>query len=187
MMLESHFLEALIPFDRAIVEEAQRTIGICEDAGFVNRGPDIDDINREFGSPLGSYWCGNLTGRTFKRCGAWIPSVPGDCDAWIREAKRLVDDHGNPLYVPRTAIVLPPVICALIYGTLVPFDAKHIGIGIRNQPLVQTIEGNTTTGGLARNGHTVALKEPDMSQKLATIEQVIGYVRAVEVARVRPA
>lgn len=154
-------LKTLPPTTQALIAHAQSYIGVCEDPVGSNRSPDIDAWNAEFGSPLGSYWCGNFVGHCAAHIGEVVPPLSGSCDEWVYWAKQ------NGLWS-----LTPAPGAKIIYtnGKLIKtgryagqLNAVHIGIVVRVKPLLQTIEGNTTTGGFERNGHTVALKEPDVT------------------------
>lgn len=156
------------PLNVAIVERAHDDIGEGEDIGpngqGTNRSEYVDAVNTLWGSPLGSYWCGNAVGKWFKDGGANTPSVPGDVDNWVRWAKKT-----------RRWRLTPFPGYAIIYG--VAGNAEHIALVSRLVPdptashgqRVVEIGGNTSLGKYNRDGWTVA-------QKIEESARVLGYV-----------
>lgn len=133
---------------RVIVETALRGVGMLEDPPGSNRGADIDALNDRAKVPHGSYWCASWAGAVWADSGAEIPPGYASCDRWMAWAKQ------TGRWTTHTAA--PG--CAVLYG--VPGDARHIGVVIRTQPLVLSLEGNTTVEGstFERNGTAVGLK-----------------------------
>lgn len=123
-----------------------------------NQGPIVDEYNREFGSPLGSYWCGNALGHWWKGGGLEIPTVPGDVDEWIKFAKKTGRWSRYPV-----------IGAATIYGH--GEDGRHCGIVYDFDSIEQVfdIQGNTTLTGRDRNGWLVTGKQVDLSW-------LLGYV-----------
>lgn len=60
----------------------------------------------------------------------------------------------------------PVIGAAVLYGT--PADASHIGVVVRTNPLVLSVEGNTALMGYSREGVAVDLK-------LVALDRVVGY------------
>lgn len=143
--------------NRRIVKRALLDIGICEIPPGSNRSRVIDDYNRRAGAPAGSYWCAAAVHAWWQDAGAAVPeSGPAGCDEWMRWAKKTGRWSATP--APGAAVV---------YGK--PTDANHIGVIVRVDPVLLSVEGNTTVGAFDRNGIAVALKVPDL-------KRVLGYV-----------
>lgn len=135
---------------RAIVIRAMADVGILEVPLASNRGTRIDAMAKRAGSPLGSWWCAIWAGAVFADCGALVPVGYPACDAWLPYLQR------------------EPVIgAAVLYG--VRGDAHHIGIVVRLEPLVLTIEGNRGFAGTTNNG--VAVDIGPMQRR-----DILGYV-----------
>ncbi len=135
---------------RAIVIRAMADIGILEVPLASNRGTRIDAMTKRAGSPLGSWWCAIWAGAVFADCRALIPVGYPAVDAWLPYMQR------------------EPVIgSAVIYG--VRGDGHHIGIVVRLEPLVLTIEGNRGFAGTTNNGVAVDLNP--MQRR-----DILGYV-----------
>jgi hypothetical protein len=152
------------------IEYALANVGVCEDPIGSNRGPEIDEWAREFGSPLGSYWCALSVGKARKEGGLWIPSHDvGSCDEWVWQATRAGLISQQP--APGAAVIYTngkTIVGGRYDGQL---DAVHIGLVLRVKPVLLAIEGNTALGGFERNGFVQTLKEVDVGR-------VLGYVRA---------
>ena len=132
-------------------------IGVCEVPPGSNRGPEIDAWCEEFGSPLGSYWCALAVGAARKAGSLWIPSHDvGACNEWVSQAFR--DGLTTSTPVPGAAVV---------YGD--GEKAVHIGIVLRVEPVLLSIEGNTTIEGESRNGWVQTLKEVNRAHVLTYI------------------
>ena len=145
---------------RTIVVMAVCDVGMLEDPPGSNRGADIDALNDLAHVPHGSYWCAAWVGKIWKAAGAPIPAGYASCDHWVSWAKQ------TNRWTTHTAA--PG--CAVLYG--IPGDARHIGIVIRTNPMILSIEGNTTVEGskFERNGTAVAMKVVDEH------DPVLGYV-----------
>lgn len=144
--------------EKAVGEAHHDILRLREKPMGSNRSPLIDARNREFGSPLGSYWCGNEAGHCWKFGGLEIPKVPGNVDNWVRWAKK----------TGRWS--LKPAIGAIsIYGH--GTDASHCGIvfDFDSPEVVFDIQGNTTLQGYSRNGEL-------MTGKLVDLKWLLGYV-----------
>lgn len=150
----------------AALDFALRHVGVCEDPVGSNRGPEIDAWAREFGSPLGSYWCALAVGKSRKVGGLWIPSHDvGACNEWVLQATRDGLIRKEP--EPGAAVVYTnhqKIVGGRYDGEL---DAVHIGLVLRVTPALLAIEGNTVIGPFDRDGWVQALKEVDPRRVLA--------------------
>ena len=147
---------------------ALRHIGVCEVPPGSNRGPEIDAWATEFGSPLGSFWCALSVGKARKEGGLWIPSCDvGACNEWVLQGTRagLV----TQLPVPGAAVVYTngQVVSGGRYDG--QRDAVHIGLVLRVEPVLLSIEGNTVLGAFDPNGWVQALKEVDTKRVLCFV------------------
>lgn len=143
-------------------------IGVCEDPVGSNRGLEIDAWAKEFGSPLGSYWCALAVGKARKAGGLWIPTRDvGSCDEWYLQAEQA----GKLLKEPCHG-------AAILYTTgktLGPGryagrkDINHIGLAVRLTPKLFSVEGNTTLTGFDRNGYVMTLKECERARVQAYV------------------
>lgn len=142
--------------------------GVCEDPPGSNRGPDIDAWAREFGSPVGSFWCALAVAHARKRFGLWVPrSSAGSCDEWIYQAFRHSLVVSDP--VPGSAVVYTNGKQLTSGRYAGQFDAVHIGTVLRMKPRAMSWEGNTTLGKYDRNGYVLALKEIEHARVYAYI------------------
>lgn len=144
--------------------------GVYEDPPGSNRSPDLDEWAREFGAPLGSYWCALMVAHCRKLHGLWIPprrELVAACDEWYLAAERA----GLLTQTPTSG-------CAVLYGNGQTIadgryagrkDIVHIGTILRVTPALLAWEGNTTIGKYDRNGVTLALKEVDKSRVVAYV------------------
>ena len=143
-------------------------IGVCEVPPGSNRGPEIDSWATEFGSPLGSYWCALAVGKARKAGGLWIPlDNVGACNEWVLQGTK--DGLTTTTPVPGAAVVYgnaTHVAGGRYDGQL---DAVHIGIVLRVDPVLLSIEGNTTIEGESRNGWIQTLKEVNKAHVLTYI------------------
>jgi hypothetical protein len=153
---------------RSALDFALANIGVCEDPVGSNRGPEIDAWAREFGSPLGSYWCALAVAKARKVGGLWVPEFDaGSCDEWVYQARHARVMSQTP--VPGAAVVYTNqrrISSGRYNGQL---DAVHIGLVERVTPRLLAIEGNTTLGKYDRDGFVMTLKAVDESR-------VLGYV-----------
>lgn len=141
-----------------IAERALMDIGICEIPLGSNRSGRIDEYVNAVGSPLGSYWCAAAVSAWYREAGAKTPPKDaGSCDAWVAWAKASNTWTSNPA-IGR----------AVVYGK--PTDASHIGVVIRTDPLLLSVEGNTSLDAYDRNGIAVDLKKVNRLR-------VIGYIK----------
>lgn len=153
---------------RKALDFALLNIGVCEEPPGSNRGPEIDEWCKEFGSPLGSYWCAISTGKARKEGGLWIPAYDvGSCDAWYAQAEKAGKLSSKPvigaavLYTNHKTLADGPY-----KGRL---DIVHIGLVMRVTPVEQSIEGNTTLGKYDRNGYTQTHKEVEKKRVAAYV------------------
>jgi hypothetical protein len=152
----------------AIAKRALLDVGICEIPPGSNRSGRIDEYALAVGCPVGSFWCAAAVAAWWRESGAETPlSQGGSCDAWMRWAR----DTGR--WTPR-----PEIGRAVVYGG--PGDASHIGVVVRVQPLLLSVEGNTTLEGFSRNGVAVDLK-------LVNTARLLGYIDPIPEAMRRTA
>ena len=144
------------PIGRFIVERALKDIGIVEEPPGKNRGREIDAYNLAAKVPVGSFWCASAVAAWWRDVGLEVPAYPAGCDEWMKWAKATGRWSAQPA-----------IGAAVVYGK--PTDANHIGVIIRIEPVLLSLEGNTTIGVHDRNGIAVALKRPDLAR-------VLGYV-----------
>ena len=152
----------------AALEFALLHVGVCEDPVGSNRGPDIDAWANEFGSPLGSYWCALSVGKARTCGGLWTPSHDvGACNEWVLQATA---DHVTAKDPEPGAAVVYTNSNRLTSGRYAgQMDAVHIGLVLRVEPVLLSIEGNTVLGPFDRNGFVQALKEVDVKRVLTYI------------------
>lgn len=142
---------------RLVIQRALADVGICEIPPGSNRSGVIDGYNDLAGVAHGSYWCASALGAWYRDAGLRVPSGYASCDNWLRWGK-----------VEGTWVTTPQLGAAVLYG--VGEDAQHIGIVVRIDPLVLTVEGNTSIGGqFSRNGVAVDLKEVNRARLLGYI------------------
>lgn len=124
-----------------------------------NRSPIIDEYNREFGSPLGSFWCGNALGVWWKRAGLEHPAVPGAVVNWKTFG-----------FATGRWSAVPVIGAAAIYGSSIE-NPSHCGLvyDLESPRVVFDIEGNTSLDGYSRNGELV-------TGKLVRLDWLLGYV-----------
>lgn len=145
-------------------------VGVCEDPPGSNRGADIDAWAKEFGAPLGSYWCALAVAHCRRKFGLWTPArreLTGSCDEWYLAAERAALLVMYP--VPGAAVLYTngrKITTGRYAGRL---DIVHIGTVLRATPITMAFEGNTTLGKYDRNGYVLALKEVEK-------KRVAGYI-----------
>lgn len=148
-----------------LVRDLLSCVGETEHPAGSNRGPFIDAIAKEFGSPLGSPWCALLQGHVRKKNGFWIPTHDvGATNEWVYQAKQA----GKWTETPSTGAVI-------VYGdgTTVPSGryagqphAVHVGCVVAPG---KSIEGNTVSDRFDRNGGSCCLKAINTTR-------VLGYI-----------
>ena len=148
----------------AIARRALLDVGIAEDPPGSNRSPEIDEYLKRAGVAVGLPWCAAAVAAWFRECGAQTPAVgAASTDAWMGWA------GAHNLWSQTPAIG-----SAVVYGK--PGDAEHIGVVVRIQPLLFTIEGNSSLdAGNVREGIAVDLKNRQGST------WILGYVRPAPV------
>lgn len=145
--------------------------GVYEDPPGSNRSLDIDAWAKEFGAPLGSYWCALMVGHCRKMHNLWIPprrELVASCDEWYLAAEKAGLLTQTP--TPGAAVLYTNGQTITDGGRYNGRkDAVHIGTVLRVTPAELSWEGNTTIGKYDRNGVTLALKAVDKAR-------VLGYV-----------
>lgn len=171
-MIPLDILAQVTPQLAAFLDYTASKAGLIEIPPGSNRGPELDEWAKEFGSPLGSFWCALMVGHTRRKHGLWTPSVrelTGSCDEWYLAAERAGVFSKIPsigaavLYTNGKKLTAP-----MRYAGRV--DVVHIGTVLRTSPMMAW-EGNTTLGKYDRNGFTLALKAVET-------KRVLGYVAA---------
>jgi len=119
--------------NRSIAARASVDVGLLEEPPGSNRSPVIDSYLNAVRSPLGSSWCAAAVTAWFRDCGAVIPaSAAGACESWYSMAKE------------RGRIAPTPAIgYAVLYDLARTGYPDHMGVVVRTDPLVLTVEANT--------------------------------------------
>lgn len=145
-------------FQKAIVFRAFADCGICEQPMSSNRGGRIDEYNKRAGAPLGSYWCASWATAVWEDCGVRVPKADrASTNALMAWAKKEGLWHSTPV-----------IGAMVIYG--VNGHAEHVGIVIRTDPMLRSLEGNAgVAGGVTRNGEGVEMK-------VVAVNRVLGYI-----------
>lgn len=167
-MIPASLEDGLTPGVRAALNFALANIGVCEDPPGSNRGPEIDAWAREFGSPVGSFWCALAVAKARRVGGLWVPAKnAGSCDEWLHQATLAAIVTATP--EPGAAVLYTNgkrIEGGRYDGQL---DAVHMGIILRARPVLFSIEGNTTLGKYDRNGYVQTLKAVDSARVLCYI------------------
>jgi len=127
-----------------IVLRALRDVGIVETPLGSNRGTRIDAMIRRAGLNPPQWWCAIWAGAVFADAGAKVPRGYPLTDNWL------------PYVVPESAVG-----AAILYGVRrkgpvrPDMDAHHIGIVVRLEPVMLTIEGNRGYAGATNDGVAV--------------------------------
>lgn len=144
------------PLGYAVVLRALKDVGILEVPLGSNRGTRIDAMTKRAGLSVsnnpkspGYWWCAIWAGAVMADAGSLIPEGYPACDSWL------------PYCTQK-----PEIGSAILYG--VRNDAHHIGIVVRLEPMVLTIEGNRGFAGSTNNGVAV-----DIGPRLRT--DILGY------------
>lgn len=168
-MIPASLIDKVSPAVRAALDFALSNIGVCEHPPGSNRGPEIDAWCTEFGSPLGSFWCAIAVGKARKAGGLWIPNCDvGACNEWVYQGQRAGLMTAAP--EPGAAVVYTNG-KHLTEGRYVgQFEAVHIGLVLCVEPVMLSIEGNTTLGRFDKNGFVQALKEVEHDRVLCYIK-----------------
>lgn len=141
------------------VRESCAAIGICELPPGSNRSPEIDAWNLSAGVPVGSAWCASFAGAMWKKAGLQVPQGYAACET-IRQWAIKTGRFGQHV---------PTLGGFVLYGD--PTNASHIGVIVRVDPLVLSVEGySMLEPGSDRNGVVVTVKE------VTPTKPVIGYV-----------
>lgn len=156
----------LPPLNAEIIRRAQLDTPILENPPLSNRSPEIDAMCREFGVPLGSYWCALWTASIWKAAGAAIPPVneskgwhPAKAETWRQWAL----EEGLFSGIPQLG-------CATLYGSGGNPPAEHIGCALASiTPVKLDFQGNSSGAGYSRNGELATLKQVDG-------DRLIGYI-----------
>ncbi len=152
----------------AAIDFALNNVSVCEDPPGSNRGPEIDAWAKEFGSPEGSFWCALAVGKARKTGGLWVPSRDvGSCDEWYLQAEQQGKLLASPCHGAAVLYTNGKLIESGRYAGRK--DAVHIGLIVRVNPRLMSVEGNTTLGKYDRNGDVQTLKDVDA-------KRVLGYV-----------
>jgi hypothetical protein len=138
--------------DRDIfINIARKYVGTTEQPEGSNRGPLIDEWNRQVGVPVGSFWCASFVSEVAKQwsheVGDYFPlPLSASCDHWLSSAKQ----HNLLSDTPGRASI------GLVINPKNSSDATHIFIveGFKDG-VWSSIEGNSNSGG-SRNGTSVA-------------------------------
>ena len=144
------------PLGYAVVLRALKDVGILEVPLASNRGIRIDAMTKRAGLTVpnnpktpGFWWCAIWAGAVMADAGSLIPVDYPATDKWL------------PYCTNKREIG-----SAVLYG--VHGDAHHIGIVVRTDPMVLTIEGNRGFAGTTNNGVAV-----DIGPMLRT--DILGY------------
>lgn len=139
-------------------------VAVLEEPLGSNRGWMIDEYLQRSGLDQAAitagkgYWCAAAVGAWYEDAGLVPPKGRASCDRWMEWAKATGRWSTTPVLG-----------AAVLYGK--PGDAQHIGLVVRLQPLVLSIEGNTTIeSGFSRNGIAVAVKVVDPKT-----DPILGY------------
>jgi hypothetical protein len=158
------------PLAAAIIREAQLDIPILENPIGSNRSPEIDEMCRMFGVPLGSPWCALWAAKCWRGAGAEIPPTRGDSHPpkaeswrqWALETSRFSHE--------------PILGAAVLYGANGREPAHHIGPCVVSLvPILMNLEGNTSETGFSREGELTELKR-------VNTDRLIGYVHPRPIA-----
>lgn len=164
--------ESQLPFVaegvRAAIDWALLHIGVCEEPPGSNRGPEIDAWAKEFGSPLGSFWCALSVAKARKAGGLWIPTHDvGSCDEWYLQAEQAGKLLKEPCHGAAILYTNGKTLGTGRYAGRK--DIVHIGLAMRTRPVLFSVEGNTTLGKYDRNGYVQTMKEVDRARVQAYV------------------
>src|SRR5258706_4960054 len=138
-MIPASLIDQVSPSVRRALDFALSNIGVCEIPAGSNRGPEIDDWAREFGSPLGSFWCALAVGKARKEGGLWVPAHDvGSCNEWVHQARQA--KLTSPTPVPGPAVVYTNDKGVDAGGSVGQLDAGPIGNLLRVEPAVLATE-----------------------------------------------
>lgn len=160
------------PIAVAIIRAAQLDIPIVESPLGSNRSPEIDEMCREFGVPLGSPWCALWVAKCWKRGGAEIPPIslakdwhPAKAETWRLWALSTNRFSHAPILG-----------AAVLYGNKGMEPASHIGpCVVAIAPKLLAFEGNTSETGFSREGELTEMKR-------VNVDRLIGYIHPHPIA-----
>lgn len=135
----------VLTYRELALREAITELGVHE-RGFNNRGPEVDQYQREGAAYLGGYvgfpWCAVFVYRNFKRAGFLIEQIPlrasvGYAERWARMKGYIV-----------TRPLRGDVFSWKIDGDGWPDHTGHVEKVLKFGPVLylQTVEGNTSSG-----------------------------------------
>lgn len=152
------------PLCAGIIQRAQRDIPIVESPIGSNRCPEIDEMCRRWGVPLGSPWCALWAASCWADAGADVPPTHGDLHPAKAESWRLwALSTGRFSHEPILG-------AAVLYGAGGREPASHIACCVVSlTPILMDLEGNTSETGFSREGELTDLKR-------VNTDRVIGYV-----------
>src|SRR5258706_16266428 len=134
-MIPASLIDQVSPSVRRALDFALSNIGVCEIPPGSNRGPEIDAWAREFGSPLGSFWCALAVGKARKEGGLWVPSHDvGSCNKGVYQARRAKLLSRTP--APGTAVVYTNWNQLRGGRYAAQVDAVHNGLVVRLEPVL---------------------------------------------------
>lgn len=152
------------PLCVAIIRRAQQDIPIIENPLGSNISPEINEMCRRWGVPLGSAWCALWTASCWADAGAEVPPTEGDSHPAKAESWRLWALATNR-FSPT-----PILGAAVLYGSGGRGPAHHIACCVVSlEPKLLDLEGNTSETGFSREGELTELKR-------VNTERLIGYV-----------
>jgi len=152
--------DATPTLNKLIVTRAILDVGLLEEPPGSNHSPTIDGYLTAVGSPLGSAWCAAAVSAWFRDAGAAYPhSAAGSCAMWYEVGL----DTGMLSHVPAPG-------CAVLYDFSGDGHADHMGVVVRTDPLILSVEANTTLPrqtGNEREGVACVLKLVDTAHVLS--------------------
>lgn len=147
---------------KCVIARAMVDIGLLEEPPGSNRSPTIDSYLNAVGSPLGSSWCAAALSAWVRDAGGKLPpDAAGSCNSWFAMAQA----HGTLSKVPGLGSVV-------LYAYGAPGVADHCGVIVRTDPLLLSVEGNTTMKrqlGSQREGVGCTIGEVDHDHVLTYI------------------
>lgn len=136
------------------IRYALDNLGVLELPPGSNRSPRIDAWMAAVASPLGESWCAAFLAGVYRRSALpFPPSSAGAVHVWREWAQ------ANGTWSPADpADPGPEVGDAVVYDFAGDGQGDHIGIVVRTDPLILTVEGNTDITG-SREGIGVFLQD----------------------------
>lgn len=138
-------MSQILTYRELALREAITELGVHE-RGFNNRGPEVDEYQREGAAYLGGYvgfpWCAVFVWRNFKRAGFLIEQIP--LRASVGYSERWAKSKGYIVTRPLRGDVFSWKIDADGW----PDHTGHVERVLKFGPVLylQTIEGNTSSG-----------------------------------------